>query len=147
MKFQVVQPFSITSNGKRVNYAMGQRISETAYNRLNSRQRGRFLPARRCGAQSWTDAEYAALAAAYVAHAGDRPAIIAAFREVSDRHTDAAVDIAAQSCRELDTTVHESTGLKDHAAGLLDVLNAIEPGRFASGKMMRQLDALLASIL
>ena len=94
-----------------------------------------------------TDAEYDALAAAYVAHAGDRPAIIAAFREVSDRHTDAAVDIAAQSCRELDTTVHESTGLKDHAAGLLDALNAIEPGRFASGKMMRQLDALLASIL
>tara|TARA_B100000900_G_C20244998_1_gene579534 strand:+ start:131 stop:631 length:501 start_codon:yes stop_codon:yes gene_type:complete len=149
-KFQVVAPFSITSKGKRTEFKMGDRISEIRYHRLSSRQQSRFLPARRCGAQSWTNAEYAALAQAYVNHAGDRPAIIDAFRLVSSRHTDAALDIAAQACRELDLYVQDSTGLKDHAAGLLLALQDIDPDRFSSvqseEKLSDSIDSLLESI-
>ena len=150
MKFQVVQPFSVTFNGRRTEYVLGQRIGESAYNRLSKRQQSRFLPARRCGNQSWTDAEYQAMANAYVNHAGDRKAIISEFRQTSSRHTNSALDIAAQACRELDVYVTESTGLKDHAEGLLIALQDIDPDRFKSvvkeQKLEVALDALLAEI-
>lgn len=150
MKFQVTQAFAVTVKGRRTEYKLGQRIGEAAYRRLNARQQARFLPARRCGAQSWTDAEYAAMAAAYVNNAGDRPAIISEFRQTSDRHTDAALDIAAQACRELDLYVQEATGLKDHAEGLLLALQDIDADRFGcvakEEKLEAAIDALLADI-
>lgn len=150
MKFQVTQSFSVTIKGRRTEYKVGQRIGEAAYRRLTKTQQGRFLPARRCGAQSWTDAEYQAMANAYVNNAGDRKAIIAEFRQTSARHTDAALDIAAQACRELDLYVVESTGLKDHADGLLIALQDIDNDRFAcvakEEKAEAALDALLADI-
>ena len=150
MKFQVVQPFSITRAGRRVEYKMGHRIGEAAYRRLTKTQQGRFLPARRCGSQSWTDAEYQAMANAYVRNAGDRKATIAQFREISARQTDSALDIAAQACRELDLYVVEATGLKDHAEGLLIALQDIDNDRFASvakeKKAEAAIDALLADI-
>jgi len=80
--------------------------------------------------RTWLPEEYDALAAAYVLHAGDRPAILREFRLFSDRHTDNAIDIAAQSCNFLDQSVKNATGLKDYAKGLLGALQAIDFNRF-----------------
>ena len=122
MKFQVVQPFSITRAGCRVEYKKGQRIGESAYRRLTNTQQGRFLPARKCGTQSWTRAEYIAVAEAYLKY-GKNGYVqsIADFRQVSDRHSDNAIKIATYSCAHLDTTT-DVDGLKDHASELLEIL-------------------------
>ena len=150
MKFQVINPFSITTAGRRVEYRKGQRISETAYRRLNTRQQSRFLPARKCGAQSWTRAEYIAVAEAYLKHSEHNyEQCIKDFRKVSDRHSDDAVKLATFSCAHLDT-MSTAEGLKDHASELLEVLDIMVPGRFtANGKVDdvdTALDILLADI-
>ena len=150
MKFQVTQAFSVTVKGRRVDYKLGQRIGEAAYNRLSSRQQARFLPARKCGAESWTREEYVAVAEAYLKYGKNGYAqAIADFRQVSDRHSDNAIKIATYSCAHLDTTT-DVDGLKDHASELLEVLNGMVPGRFtATGKVVNvelALDALLADI-
>ena len=81
-------------------------------------------------ATRWTAEEYDAMAQAYINNAGDRPAILREFRAFSERHTDSAIDIAAQACKALDTTEPSVVGMTDYAQGLLDALNAIEPKRF-----------------
>ncbi len=81
-------------------------------------------------ATRWTAEEYDAMAQAYINNAGDRPAILREFRAYSERHTDSAIDIAAQACKALDTTEPSVVGMTDYAQGLLDALNAIEPKRF-----------------
>ena len=88
---------------------------------------------RRGGSVSWTDEEYDWLAAAYMKHS-DRPSILAEFRIYSDRHTDSAVDMMAQICLQSDITVKSATGLNHPALGLLNALNAIEPGRFKGNR-------------
>jgi|TARA_B100000287_G_C20020653_1_gene538422 hypothetical protein len=80
---------------------------------------------------SWTPEEYDAMAAAYVKHSGDRPAILKEFRLFSERHTDSAIDIAAQSCRQLDLTIQNVSGLTDYANGLLSALQSIDKNRFS----------------
>ena len=79
---------------------------------------------------SWTAEEYDVLASAYVEHTGDRPSILSEFRKFSERHTDSAIDMMAQICLQVDSTIKTATGLNHPAQGLLDALNAIEPGRF-----------------
>ena len=81
-------------------------------------------------ATRWTAEEYDAMAAAYIQFGRDRKACLTEFRKFSDRHTDDAVTFAAYSAAALDTTEPASEGFKDFAHGLLDALNAIEPGRF-----------------
>tara|TARA_R100001082_G_C4286268_1_gene126133 strand:- start:33 stop:464 length:432 start_codon:yes stop_codon:yes gene_type:complete len=84
----------------------------------------------RASERTWLAEEYDALAAAYVRHAGDRPAILKQFRLFSERHTDNAIDIAAQACRALDTQVKHVKGLTDYANGLLSALQALDQNRF-----------------
>ena len=149
MKFQVTQSFSVTIKGRRTEYKVGQRIGEAAYRRLTKTQQGRFLPARKCGAQSWTDQEYRAIAEAYILFGRSEFKCLDYFRNVSDRHSDNAVRLAVNSCKFLDSKVHDAKGLKDYAEGLLIALNDIEPGRF-SGKELsinEKLDALLADLV
>ena len=81
-------------------------------------------------ATRWTAEEYDAMAAAYFKHGRNQRACLAEFRAFSERHTDKSVMLAVYSCAALDETVTEITGLKDYANGLLNALNAIEPGRF-----------------
>ena len=147
MKFQVINPFSITRAGRRVEYRKGQRISETAYRRLNTRQQSRFLPARKCGAQSWTRAEYIAVAEAYLKHSENNyEQCIKDFRKVSDRHSDDAVKLATFSCAHLDT-MSTAEGLKDHASELLEVLDIMDPGRFTATGKVENIDLALDSLL
>jgi hypothetical protein len=80
----------------------------------------------------WTAEEHDAMAACYLQFEGNRPAIVAAFMAFSARHTADAVDIAAQSCKALDTQHPETVGMRDYADGLLNALNALAPGRFKS---------------
>ena len=84
----------------------------------------------RASERTWLAEEYDALAAAYVRNAGNRPAILKEFRLFSDRHTDNAIDIAAQACRALDNQVKDAKGLKDYANGLLLALQSIDANRF-----------------
>ena len=146
MKFQVIQPFSIVYKGKSKTYVMGQRISENAYKNLNARQQGRFLPAAQCAKSLWTQEEYNLIAESYFLYGRNQAQCLNHFRKFSDAHSDQSVKIALYSCPALDTEVEEISGLKDHARGLLDALNAIEPGRFMSNKVNNKLDALLATI-
>ena len=151
MKYQVIRPSSITNKGRRVEYNMGNRIGESAYHRLTKTQQQRFLPARKCGTQSWTRAEYQSVAESYLKYGknGYRHAIND-FRKVSDRHSDNAIKIATYSCAHLDTQ-SDVFGLKDHATELLEVLQELRPGRFTSTGRVEDiesaLDALLADIL
>ena len=78
----------------------------------------------------WTPEEYDTLASAYVKHCGDRPAILREFRLYSERHSDNAVDIAAQACLQMDNTIKTVSGLKDHASGLKLALQSINKERF-----------------
>ena len=80
----------------------------------------------------WTAEEYDTLASAYVKHCGDRPAILREFRLYSERHSDNAVDIAAQACLQMDNTIKTVSGLKDHASGLKLALQSINKERFTS---------------
>lgn len=82
----------------------------------------------------WTAEEYDAMANAYMKHSGDRPAILKEFRLFSERHTDNAIDIAAQSCRQLDLTVKNVSGLTDYANGLLSALQSIDKNRFSGNR-------------
>ena len=82
----------------------------------------------------WTAEEYDAMANAYMKHSGDRPAILKEFRLSSERHTDNAIDIAAQSCRQLDLTVKNVSGLTDYANGLLRALQSIDKNRFSGNR-------------
>ena len=82
----------------------------------------------------WTAEEYDAMANAYMKHSGDRPAILKEFRLFSERHTDNAIDIAAQSCRQLDLTVKNVSGLTDYANGLLRALQSIDKNRFSGNR-------------
>ena len=79
----------------------------------------------------WTAEEYDTLAAAYVKHCGDRPAILREFRLYSERHSDNAIDIAAQACLQLDNTIKSVSGLKDIANGLKLALKSINQNRFS----------------
>ena len=147
MKFQVIHPFSITAKGRRTEYKMGQRISETIFNRLTKTQKGRFLPARKCGAQSWTRQEYVAVAEAYLNYGKNGyQQSISDFRKVSDRHSDNAIKIATYSCAHLDTTT-DVDGLKDHASELLEVLEEMVPGRFTSTGKVEDVETALDSLL
>ena len=147
MKFQVITPFSVTNKGRRVDYPMGKRIGEASYKRLTKTQQQRFLPARKCGAYSWTRAEYQAVAEAYLKYGknGYRSAIID-FRKVSDRHSYNAVKIATYSCAHLDTQ-SDVFGLKDHATELLEVLQELVPGRFTSTGKVEDIDSALDALL
>ena len=80
----------------------------------------------------WTAEEYDTLAAAYVKHCGDRPAILSEFRLYSERHSDHAISMAMQSCHHLDNTVKNTRCLKDHANGLKNALKSIDHSRFSN---------------
>ena len=80
----------------------------------------------------WTAEEYDTLAAAYVKHCGDRKAILREFRLYSERHSDNAIDIAAQACLQLDNTIKSVSGLKDLANGLKLALKSINNKRFSN---------------
>jgi hypothetical protein len=85
---------------------------------------------RRTDNSEWSAAEYAAMASAYIKHAGDRPAICAEFMAFSELRSYSSADIAAQVCRALDTKVKNAKGMSAYPIGLLNALNAIAPGRF-----------------
>tara|TARA_B100000073_G_C23517441_1_gene486425 strand:+ start:128 stop:580 length:453 start_codon:yes stop_codon:yes gene_type:complete len=149
MKFQVIRPFSIVTKGKAKTYALGQRIGESAYNRLSTRQQSYFLPARKCGKLNWTHAEYMTQAQGYILYGNDRAACFNHFRKFHTTHNQNAINFATYSCAALDTQ-NGLDGFKDYAQGLLDALNAIEPGRFQGNKdgktVEQKLDSLLASL-
>tara|TARA_R100000742_G_C4247682_1_gene66381 strand:+ start:424 stop:876 length:453 start_codon:yes stop_codon:yes gene_type:complete len=105
-------------------YKRGRTILETAIETT--------VRAVRASERTWLAEEYDALAAAYVRHAGNRPAILKEFRLFSERHTDNAIDIAAQACRALDNQVKDAKGLKDYANGLLMALQSIDNERFTA---------------
>ena len=105
-------------------YKRGRTILETAIETT--------VRAVRASERTWLAEEYDALAAAYVRHAGNRPAILKEFRLFSERHTDNAIDIAAQACRALDNQVKDAKGLKDYANGLLMALQSIDNNRFTA---------------
>ena len=86
--------------------------------------------ARRNDNSEWSAAEHAAMAAAYIKHAGNRPAICAEFMAFSERRSYNSADIAAQVCRALDTKVKDAKGMSAYPIGLLNALNALAPGRF-----------------
>ena len=151
MKFQVIRPFSITVKGRRVDYVLGQRIGEAAYNRLTKTQQGRFLPARRCGTKNWTDAEYATLANAYVKYAPsidtiDRNAIIEEFCQKFSTRTKDSVLMYIQICVRIDNKMPSKEGLANPAEGLVLALQDIDSDRFTECSFEDKFNNLLAEI-
>jgi hypothetical protein len=80
---------------------------------------------------AWTGEEYDVMAECYHRYEGRSSDIIPVFMAFSDRHTENSVSLAIRSCAAMDT-LNPDNGMKDHAEGLLNALNAISPGRFKS---------------
>ena len=151
MKFQVIKPFSVNTNGRRTEYKVGQRISETMYRRLNKTQQGRFLPARRCGSKNWSNSEYQLLAQLYVQYSPsidtiDRKSIIDEFRSVFNGRTKDSVLMYIQVCVGIDNQMMSKEGLNNPAEGLVLALQDIDPDRFTECSFEDKFDALLADI-
>jgi len=124
---QQVKYFGLTilpEREDRLLFRKGKKLMESALTLKGKNAKGHV---------KWTAEEYDAMAEAYHQHEGNRPAIVAAFMTFSERHSASAVDIAAQSCKALDTN-YPQTGMTDYADGLLNALNAITPNRFKSNR-------------
>ena len=106
----------------RRNYRKGQKIIESTITAVKSQRKN----------IDWTPEEYGYIAESYFKYGRNQAQCLKYFRQFSQRHTDKSVKIALYSCPALDTKVNEISGLKDFANGLLDALNAIEPGRFVA---------------
>ena len=120
---QAVQYFGLThlaDREERLLFRKGKKLINDALTLKTKNAKGHV---------KWTAEEYDAIAEAYHKHEGNRPAIVDAFMSFSDRHSASAVDIAAQSCKALDTH-YAQTGMTDYADGLLNALNSITPKRF-----------------
>ena len=151
MKFQVIRPFSVTNKGRRVEYKLGQRIGESAYQRLTKSQQQRFLPARRCGNKNWSNAEYQLLAELYVKYAPsidtiDRNAIIEEFCQQFSTRTKDSVLMYIQVCVRIDNKMPSKEGLANPAEGLVIALQDIDADRFTECSFEDKLDSLLADI-
>lgn len=122
---QTVQYFGLThlaDREERLLFRKGKKLIESALTVKSKASKNHV---------KWTDEEYDKIAECYHLFEGDRPAIVKEFLTFSTRHSDSAVDIAAQSCKALDTK-YAQTGMTDYAVGLLNALNAITPNRFKS---------------
>ena len=149
MKFQVTRAFSITVKGRRTEYKVGQRIGEAAYNRLTkSQQRNYFLSARAAAAKTpYTRQELESIVSLYVAHAGDREAMVADFIAANpgSQHTAASVRQVGSQLRAMDV---QHPGDNDWTVKSLvsEVAMEFDSERFTLASFDENLDALLADI-
>ena len=147
MKFQVIRAFSITHNGRRTEYKMGQRIGEAAYRRLSARQQKEyFLSARAAASKTpYTRKELEQIVALYL-ESGDayqvRSAFVAANPETG--HTAESIRAVAGQLRALDIQHPEDTEWTVKSL-VREVAQEIAPERF-SGDIDLALDALLVDI-
>jgi hypothetical protein len=149
MKFQVIHPFNIVQNGKCKTYAMGQRISETAYNRLNKRQQERFLPARAAARKTpYLREEVEFIVRAYLQN-DSRNSVRTAFQKQfpNSKHTGDSIMMTACLLENLDNTKDGQDGSVYHMTDLvIRIAQEIDPDRFSDPSIDSKLDSLLASI-
>ena len=147
MKFQVTRAFSITRNGRRVDYKLGQRIGEAAYNRLTKTQQGRFLPARNAAAKTpYTRQEISELVNLYLSNSNlhfVRDTFVA-----NNPNSGHSVDSVYQTAAQLRTMDVQYPGDTEWAVKSLvaEVAIGIDSDRFSSDLFDQRLDALLADI-
>ena len=149
MKFQVIRPFSVTNKGRRVEYKLGQRISESAYQRLTKTQKGRFLPARQaCKKAPYTREEIEFIVRAYLQN-DNRNAVRIAFMKQFPKtlHTGDSIMMTACLLENLDNTKDGQDGTVYHLTqSVIDIAQEIDSERFSDPSMDSKLDTLLADI-
>jgi len=148
MKFQVVQPFSITRAGRRVEYKMGQRISETAYRRLTKTQQGRFLSARAAaGRVPYTREEVTCIVKAYLQN-DNRVFVRDTFQQQfpNSKHTGDSIMFQACLLENLDNTKPGQSGSYHLTDLVIQVAQEIDPERFSDPGIDFKIDSLLADI-
>lgn len=147
MKFQVIRKFSVTVNGRRTEYNVGQRISEAAYRRLSSsQQRNYFLSARSAASRNpYTRPELEFIVSSYLNN--DNPYNVRAeFIEQfpNTPHTAESVRAVAGQLRSLDNNYPLDTQW-DVKSLVREVAEELCPERFVEC-VESKLDALLADI-
>ena len=149
MKFQVIRPFSIVKNGKSKTYAMGQRIGETAYNRLSKRQQTYFLSARSAARKApYTRQEVEFIVNSYLKN-DNRMSVRNAFQLAfpNSLHTGDSIMMTACLLENLDNTKDGQDGSVYHLTQfVIQIATEIDPERFSDPGMDSKLDSVLASI-
>lgn len=149
MKFQCIAPCSSTSAGRRVEYKMGQRISETAYRRLSKSMQARFLPARQAVKKApYTPQEVAFIVRSYLQN-DSRSSVRVAFEKQfpNSKHTGDSIMMTACLLENLDNTKDGQDGsvyhLTDH---IVRTAQQIAPERFSDPSIESKIDSLLSDI-
>tara|TARA_B100001059_G_C17458302_1_gene390841 strand:+ start:116 stop:565 length:450 start_codon:yes stop_codon:yes gene_type:complete len=148
MKFQVIRPFSIVKGGKSKSYAMGQRIGETAYSRLSTRQQTYFLSARAAaGRAPYTREEVTFIIESYIQN-DNRMSVRDAFQKQfpNSLHTGDSVMFQACLLENLDNTKDGQNGSYHLTDLVIQVAQEIDPERFSDPSMDAKLDSVLASL-
>jgi hypothetical protein len=149
MKFQVIRPFSIVTKGKSKTYAMGQRIGETAYNRLSKRQQTYFLSARSASSRApYTREEVIFIVESYLQNES-RLAVRDAFQKQfpNSLHTGDSIMMTACLLENLDNTKDGQDGSVYHLTQfVIQIAQEIDPERFSDPGMDSKLDSLLTSL-
>ena len=147
MKFQVTQPFSVTVKGRRTDYKMGQRITETAYRRLTKTQQGRFVSARAAsGRVPYTREEVICIVKAYLQN-DNRAFVRNTFQQQfpNSNHTGDSIMFQACLLENLDNTKPGQSGSYHLTDLVIQVAQEIDSDRFCDS-VDSKLDALLAQV-
>ena len=149
MKFQVIRPFSIVTKGKSKSYAMGQRIGETAYSRLSTRQKTYFLSARAASRKvPYTREEVTFIIKSYLKN-DSRTSVRNEFQSAFPKslHTGDSIMMTACLLENLDNTKNGQDGSVYHLTDLvIQVAQEIDPERFSDPSIEVKLDSVLASL-
>ena len=149
MKFQVIRPFSIVTKGKAKTYAMGQRIGESAYNKLSKRQQSYLLSARSAARKApYTRPEVEFIVKSYLQN-DSRQSVCDAFMAQfpNTLHTGDSIKMTACLLENLDNTKDGQDGSVYHLTQfVIQIAQEIDPERFSDPSMDSKLDSLLASL-
>lgn len=131
MKFQVVKAFSITTNGKRREYQLGQRISETQYNKLNKRVQAYLLPARKCSGLSYYTNEERELIAHLYHEGNNRNYIVSMFHKLFGKtHSVDSIGQKVEMCKSVDNTLKNNTEFQFRDIELICILQGLDSERY-----------------
>jgi len=149
MKFQCIAPRSITVKGRRTEYKVGQRISESAYLRLSKTMQSGFLPAR----QAVKKSPYLVEEVTFIIHEyirnDSRIAVCEEFQKQfpNNKHTADSIMMTVCLLENLDNTKDGQDGSVYHLTEhIVKLAQDLYPDRFNDPSIDSKIDSLLAQI-
>ena len=132
MKFQVIKPFSVTFKGRTTSYDLGQRISETRYNKLPKRiQETYFTTARKAATlNAYTNEERHLIASLYN-EGNTRKYIVDMFRKLfGNTHSVDSIGQKVEMCKSVDKTLTNNNQFQFRDEELIIMLQDLDCDRY-----------------